>query len=46
MIAASLRNPEKYTVKPVSKYVSIRYPWVQRQMLILQNDPDVQKLIQ
>jgi monofunctional glycosyltransferase len=46
MIAASLRNPVKYTVKPVSKYVSIRYPWVQRQMLILQNDPHVQKLIQ
>lgn len=46
MIAASLRNPKKYTVKPLSKYISIRYPWVQRQMLILQNDPDVQALIQ
>ena len=46
MIAASLRNPRKYTVKPLSKGVSIRHPWVQRQMLILQNDPDVQKLIQ
>ena len=46
MIAASLRNPKKYTVKPVSKYISIRYPWVQRQMTILQNDPDVQQLIQ
>lgn len=46
MIAASLRNPKKYTVKPLSKYISIRYPWVQRQMVILQNDPDVQQLIQ
>ena len=46
MIAASLRNPKKYTVKPMSKHISIRYPWVQRQMQILQNDPDVQALIQ
>ena len=46
MIAASLRNPKKYTVKPMSRYISIRYPWVQRQMSILQNDPDVQELIQ
>ena len=46
MIAASLRNPKKYTVKPLSKYITIRYPWVQRQMLILQNDPDIQQLIQ
>jgi monofunctional biosynthetic peptidoglycan transglycosylase len=46
MIAASLRNPKKYTIKPLSRYISIRYPWVQRQMLILQNDPDIQELIQ
>ncbi|MBC7827754.1 MAG: monofunctional biosynthetic peptidoglycan transglycosylase [Chitinophagaceae bacterium] len=46
MIAASLRNPKRYTVKPLSKYISIRYPWVLRQMLALQNDPDIQKLIQ
>lgn len=46
MIAASLRNPKRYTVRPLSKYISIRYPWVLRQMLILQNDPDVQELIQ
>jgi monofunctional biosynthetic peptidoglycan transglycosylase len=46
MIAASLRNPKRYTVKPLSKYISIRYPWVQRQMVILQTDPDVQELIQ
>jgi monofunctional biosynthetic peptidoglycan transglycosylase len=46
MIAASMRNPRKYTVKPLSKQVSVRYPWVLRQMMILQNDPDVQRLIQ
>ena len=46
MIAASLRNPKKYTVKPLSKYISVRYPWVQRQMLNLQNDPEIQQLIQ
>ena len=46
MIAASLRNPKRYTVKPISKYISIRYPWVQRQMANLQNDPDIQELIQ
>lgn len=46
MIAASLRNPKKYTVKPLSKYIAIRYPWVQRQMLNLQNDPGIQELIQ
>jgi monofunctional biosynthetic peptidoglycan transglycosylase len=44
MIASSLPNPKKYTVKPLTRYVSIRYPWVLRQMGNLQNDPDVQKL--
>jgi monofunctional biosynthetic peptidoglycan transglycosylase len=44
MIAASLPNPKKYTVKPLTRYVAIRYPWVMRQMSNLQNDPDVQKL--
>lgn len=46
MIAASLRNPKQYTIKPLSKYISVRYPWVLRQMVILQNNPEVQKLIQ
>lgn len=45
MIAASLRNPKKYTVKPLSKQVSLRYPWVVRQMAILQHDPDIKKLV-
>ena len=46
MIAACLPNPIKYNVKPMSRYVSIRYPWVLRQMNNLQNDADVQALIQ
>ncbi|HEX5027153.1 MAG TPA: monofunctional biosynthetic peptidoglycan transglycosylase [Agriterribacter sp.] len=45
MIASGLPNPKKYTVRPLTKYVAIRYPWVMRQMSNLQNDPDVQKLI-
>jgi monofunctional biosynthetic peptidoglycan transglycosylase len=44
-IAASLPNPKKHTVKPLSKYVAIRSGWVGRQMNNLQNDPDIQQLI-
>lgn len=46
MIAACMPNPSKYTVKPLSRYVSVRYPWVMRQMNALQGDPDIQKLLQ
>lgn len=45
MIAACMPNPKKYTVKPLSRYVSIRYPWVMRQMNNLQSDPDIQALL-
>jgi len=45
MIAACMPNPRRYTVKPLSKYVSVRYPWVMRQMNALQSDPDIQKLL-
>lgn len=45
MIAACLPNPRRYTVKPVSRYVSIRSGWVQRQMNNLGADPDIQSLI-
>jgi monofunctional biosynthetic peptidoglycan transglycosylase len=45
MIAASLPNPVKYTVKPISRYVSRRYPWVLRQMNNLDGDPDIQAII-
>jgi monofunctional glycosyltransferase len=46
MIAACMPNPKKYTVKPLSKYVAKRYPWVMTQMTHLQNDPDIQRLLQ
>jgi monofunctional biosynthetic peptidoglycan transglycosylase len=46
MIAACMPNPKKYTVKPLSKYVASRYPWVMKQMSHLQNDPDIQRLLQ
>lgn len=45
MIAACLPNPKRYTVKPVSRYVSARYPWVIRQMNNLERDPDIQRII-
>jgi monofunctional biosynthetic peptidoglycan transglycosylase len=45
LIAASLPNPKRYTVKPVSKYVSIRSGWIMRQMNNLQSDPDIRNII-
>ncbi len=45
MIAASLNNPIKHSVKPLSRYVSIKYPWVLRQMSNLGSDTDIQKII-
>jgi monofunctional biosynthetic peptidoglycan transglycosylase len=45
MIASSLPNPIRYTVKPPSRYVSRKYPWVMRQMNNLGADPDVQQII-
>jgi monofunctional biosynthetic peptidoglycan transglycosylase len=45
MIAACLPNPQKYSVKPVSRYVAIRSGWVLRQMNNLQYDPDIQRIV-
>lgn len=45
MIASSLPNPILYTVKPPSRYVSRKYPWVMRQMSALAPDPDIQQII-
>jgi len=45
MIAASLPNPVRYTVKPASTYVSRKYPWVLRQMNNLDGDPDIMAII-
>jgi len=45
MIAACLPNPKKYTVKPVSSAVKRRYPWVERQMLNIEPDKNLQQLL-
>lgn len=45
MIAACLPNPKKYTVKPVSRPVAIRYPWIMRQMNNLSGDDDLAPII-
>ena len=44
-IAASLPNPKKYTVKPLSRYVASRYDNIMRQMNNLEGDADVQAII-
>ena len=45
MIAACLPNPRKYSVRPLSRYVSIRSGWVLRQMNNLQRDRDIERVI-
>lgn len=44
-IAACLPNPKKYTVKPLSNYVSRRSGFVLRQMNNLAGDPDIIELL-
>ena len=45
MIIASLPNPKKFTVKPMSRRVKWRYPQIVRQMGHIESDPDVRKLV-
>ncbi len=45
MIAASLPNPKKYSIKPVSRPVAIRYPWILRQMNNLSGDEDLAAIV-
>jgi monofunctional biosynthetic peptidoglycan transglycosylase len=45
MIAATLPNPKAYTIKPMSRAVSARYPWILRQMQNLDDDADVAALL-
>jgi monofunctional glycosyltransferase len=45
MIAACLPNPKKYTVKPLSNYVSKRAAKILRQMNNLGGDEDVRALL-
>jgi monofunctional glycosyltransferase len=46
MIAGCLPNPKVFTIRPMSKHVAARYPWIVNQMYHLQDDPDVVKLLQ
>jgi monofunctional biosynthetic peptidoglycan transglycosylase len=45
MIIACLPNPKKFTVKPISRWVSWKFPRVLQQMRNIEDDPDVQKLV-
>ncbi len=45
MIAACLPNPKGYTIKPLSRRVAVRYPWIIRQMANLKADADIKKLL-
>lgn len=45
MIAASLPNPRKFKVKPLSPHVAFRSRTIVRQMNNLQADPDIRKVI-
>lgn len=45
MIAACLPNPKKYTIRPVSRPVAIRYPWILKQMSYLDGDEDLEPIV-
>jgi len=45
MIASCLPNPKKFSVKPLSRYVSMRSALLMRQMNNLEQDPDIQELL-
>ena len=45
MIAACLPNPKKYTIRPVSRPVATRYPWIMRQMNNLSGDEDLEPIV-
>lgn len=45
MIAASLPNPKLFTVKPLTKYVSGRYPFIMQQMNNLADDDDIAAIV-
>ncbi|MEO5675366.1 MAG: monofunctional biosynthetic peptidoglycan transglycosylase [Chitinophagales bacterium] len=45
MIAASLPNPALYKVKPLSRWVARRYPWIMNQMRKLRGDPAIEALL-
>jgi monofunctional biosynthetic peptidoglycan transglycosylase len=45
MIISCLPSPKRFTVKPMSRWVSWKYPRVLQQMRFIEDDPDVRQLI-
>lgn len=45
LIAATLPNPTRFTIKPLSRFTAIKAPWIIQQMNHLEGDPDIQKVI-
>ena len=45
MIAASLPNPKKFTVKPLSPFVAAKSNWIMVQMRFLEGDEDIEAVI-
>lgn len=45
MIAACLPNPVQFSVKPISRFVAARYPWILIQMSNLDGDTDIIKVL-
>jgi monofunctional glycosyltransferase len=45
MIAATLPNPRTHTIKPMSRFVAVRYSWILEQMKHLEGDEDIKELI-
>lgn len=45
MIIACLPNPKKFTVKPMSRRVSWRYPQIVQQMHNIEDDEDLQAIV-
>lgn len=45
MITACFPNPKRYTVKPVSSFVSSKSGWIMQQMNNIESDDDIQELI-
>lgn len=46
MIAAALPNPQRYKVKPTSRFVQGRSNFILRQMMHLQSEPTIRRLIE
>jgi monofunctional biosynthetic peptidoglycan transglycosylase len=44
-IAATLPNPKKYTIIPLSRYILKRSRWIRNQMNHLQSEPNIKEII-